>query len=265
MKLKFTNHYRLIALVGILLIIISIIPTYNFIKHELRKYERIQYQNYCKSLFKNDNKIDDGVKGSDHPDEAFMQDFIMTMDPKTKRIPHEALFEAIRAAEISRQTEDLTIDWEERGPKNIGGRTRAIMIDPNDPDKKRLWAGSVSGGLWVNLDITDPNEEWGKIDDFWDNLAITSICYDPTYSFNFYVGTGEGWINIDAVHGGGIWKSTNGGVTWSLLAYTHNNRDFDYVQKIAVHPQTGDEDSAKADVCSTEYLPDGSDDVPRDE
>ena len=240
MKLKFYNRYRLLAFIWIILLIISIKPTYNFIKNEIRKYERIQYQNYCKSLFKDDFVIDNDSEGSDHPDEAFQQDFLMTMDPKIKRIPHEALFDAIKAAEISRQTENITIDWKERGPKNIGGRTRAIMIDPNDPDKKRLWAGCVSGGLWVNLDITDPDEEWGKIDDFWDNLAITSICYDPTYSFNFYVGTGEGWVNIDAVHGGGIWKSSNGGVTWSLLANTHNNRDFDYVQKIVVHPQTGD-------------------------
>jgi len=202
--------------------------------------EKIQYQNYCNSLFKNDSTIANSSEGADHPDLAFQQNFLMTMDPKTRRIPNEKLFNAIRAAEISRQTEDITIAWEERGPKNIGGRTRAIMIDPNDPDKKKLWAGSVSGGLWVNLDITDTDEEWIKVDDFWDNLAITSICYDPTYSFNFYVGTGEGWINIDAVHGGGIWKSSDGGIHWNLLANTNNNRDFDYVQKIAVHPVTGD-------------------------
>ena len=67
----------------------------------------------------------------------------MTMDPKTRRIPNEKLFNAIRAAEISRQTEDITIAWEERGPKNIGGRTRAIMIDPNDPDKNYGQEASV--------------------------------------------------------------------------------------------------------------------------
>ena len=202
--------------------------------------ERIQYQNYCNSLFKNDNMIDDGSEGSDNPDLAFQQNFLMIMDPKTKRIPHEKLFDAIRAAEISRLTDDITIEWEERGPTNFGGRTRAIMIDPNDPDKKRLWAGSVGGGLWVNLDITDPEEEWIQVDDFWENLAISSICYDPTNTFNFYLGTGEGWFNSDAIHGGGIWKSSNGGILWDLLATTHNNRDFDYVQKIAVHPVTGD-------------------------
>ena len=47
---------------------------------------------------------------------------------------------------------DLT--WEERGPINYGGRTRTIMLDPNDPTKQRLYAGSVSGGLWFTESLT---------------------------------------------------------------------------------------------------------------
>lgn len=45
------------------------------------------------------------------------------------------------------------IVWEERGPSNIGGRTRTLLIDPNDASGKKVWAGSVSGGLWVANDI----------------------------------------------------------------------------------------------------------------
>lgn len=43
--------------------------------------------------------------------------------------------------------------WEERGPSNIGGRTRTILIDPNVPSGRKVWAGSVSGGLWVAQNI----------------------------------------------------------------------------------------------------------------
>lgn len=43
--------------------------------------------------------------------------------------------------------------WTERGPVNVGGRTRTIMVDPNDPTGKTVWAGSVSGGLWKTTDI----------------------------------------------------------------------------------------------------------------
>ncbi|MBT8326261.1 MAG: T9SS type A sorting domain-containing protein [Bacteroidia bacterium] len=46
------------------------------------------------------------------------------------------------------------ITWTERGPSNVGGRTRTLLFDPNDPTKRKVWAGSVSGGLWVveNID-----------------------------------------------------------------------------------------------------------------
>ncbi|MBL6962660.1 MAG: T9SS type A sorting domain-containing protein [Bacteroidetes bacterium] len=47
----------------------------------------------------------------------------------------------------------MSINWTERGPQNVGGRTRTIMVDPNVKSNKKLWAGSVSGGLFVINDI----------------------------------------------------------------------------------------------------------------
>ena len=68
---------------------------------------------------------------------------------------------------------------------------------------------------------------------FWANLAITSIDYDPSNTQTFYVGTGEGFYNADAVRGAGIWKTTDGGSNWNQLSSTDNN-DFYYVQKVKV-------------------------------
>jgi trimeric autotransporter adhesin len=45
-------------------------------------------------------------------------------------------------------TGSYALTWTERGPFNVGGRTRTIMVDPNDPSHHKIWAGSVSGGLW---------------------------------------------------------------------------------------------------------------------
>ena len=50
-------------------------------------------------------------------------------------------------------TGDNDIEWEERGPINVGGRTRTIVVDPNDPTGETVWAGSVSGGLWKTRTI----------------------------------------------------------------------------------------------------------------
>ena len=48
---------------------------------------------------------------------------------------------------------DYSITWNERGPLDVGGRTRAIMIDPNDASGQTIWAASVAGGLWKNTGI----------------------------------------------------------------------------------------------------------------
>lgn len=101
--------------------------------------------------------------------------------------------------------------WTERGPYRVGGRTRAIMFDPNDQSGKRVFAGGVSGGLWRNDDITSSVSEWQPISTFWSNTSISSISYDPNNPMTFYVGTGECETG-DAI-GSGIWKTTDGGAT----------------------------------------------------
>ena len=178
----------------------------------------------------------------DRPDLAAEQNFLLTMDPETGDIPIERLFEANRRATDYKRSGGgplVTGEWEERGPSNIGGRTRAVMFDPNDPEQKKVWAGGVAGGLWFTDDITDEDAEWFSVNDFWSNLAVASIAYDPTDTDVFYVGTGEGWFNFDAVRGGGIFKSEDGGATFEQLASTANSA-FWHAQDLVVHPATGD-------------------------
>ncbi len=102
--------------------------------------------------------------------------------------------------------------WVERGPKNVGGRAKAVLFDPNDPSHKRVFAGGVSGGLWVNNDITDPNSAW-TLTHAPENLAVTSITVDPNDHQIMYIGTGESYTH-GQVNGNGIWKSTDGGFHW---------------------------------------------------
>lgn len=182
----------------------------------------------------------------DDPDGALKFEILRTKDPELDYVPRERLIEAYqnterqRAAEGTKSNSVMTsnLDWREIGPTGVGGRTRAIMWDPTDPSEFKVWVGSVSGGLWYSDDITYKNNPtWHKVDDFWDNLAISSIDYDPTNPSTFYVSTGEGWGNGDAVRGGGIWKSTDLGVSWEWLPSTNN---FGFIQKLKVHPQTGD-------------------------
>ena len=212
------------------------------------KSEREAYAEFIQNHpYRQPDKTDHkGPPGLDRPGEAAKFEFIRTVDPRTRSIPTQRLY---RANEIGVQqirnaltatrgstSAEVTTDWEERGPDNIGGRTRAIMFDPNDVSGNKVWAGGVSGGLWSTSDITVDGTPWVKQNDFWENLAVTAIAHDPVVTTTFYVGTGEGFFNIDAVQGGGVFKSTDGGASFSRLASTDpaTNTGFSYVQDIVV-------------------------------
>ncbi len=120
--------------------------------------------------------------------------------------------------------------WTWRGPGNVGGRTRSLVIHPTQTN--RLWLGSVVGGLWYS---SNSGTSWAPVDDFMANLAISTVIMDPTNSNIMYVGTGEGFFNADSVRGAGVFKSTDGGVTWSQLAAT-NTPNFYYVNRLAISP-----------------------------
>ncbi len=181
-----------------------------------------------------------GIPKKDRMDLAWQQEFELTKDPATNDVPRERLIRAfayaqqLAASHANKTSGAITgITWRERGPNNVGGRTRAIMVDPNDPTKKTVWAGSVGGGLWKTTDITAASPNWMPVNDLMGNLAVTSIVYNPANTQVMYFGTGEGVYNADAIRGLGIWKSTDGGATWSQLAST-NNSNFYYTQRLAV-------------------------------
>ncbi|MEM7298629.1 MAG: Ig-like domain-containing protein, partial [Bacteroidota bacterium] len=126
------------------------------------------------------------------------------------------------------------------GPNNVGGRTRALMWDPNDANATKLWAGATSGGIWFNNDITDANSSWVNVDDFLSSLAISDISYDPNNTTTFYAGTGEGYIAGNGgggVAGAGLYKSTDAGSNWTLLSST-TGPDFRYITKVLVSPSS---------------------------
>lgn len=170
-------------------------------------------------------------------DLAMEQEFHRTKDLLLNRVPRERLMEAYEVIfEQERRQGKAAISgitWEERGPNNVGGRTRVIMFDANDATNRTVWAGSVSGGLFKTTDIFASEVEWEPVNDFFGNMAVTALAQDPTDPDIMYFGTGEGYFNADAVRGDGIWKSTDGGDSWSQLASTTGN-DFDYINKIIV-------------------------------
>ena len=177
----------------------------------------------------------------DRPDLAWQQDYLRTLDPSLGRPAQERL-EAIHDYVTTYNSSvapavpgSQSAPWVERGPSNVGGRTRALLWDPNDATGKKVWAGGVTGGLWYNNDITNSSSSWVSVGNFWDNIAITCIAADPNNSSVFYVGTGEGW-GIGSSRGGGIWKSTDAGLTWNRITSTTS---FYFINDLVVRNESG--------------------------
>lgn len=122
---------------------------------------------------------------------------------------------------------EAALSWTELGPGNIGGRTRALVIDPVQP--RTMYAGGVSGGVWKSVDA---GARWRWIADEFSHLGVSALAFDPKNSKVLYAGTGEGIVL--SPRGNGIYRTTDAGETWQHLAATGNNENFYYVYDIVV-------------------------------
>ncbi|TNE53935.1 MAG: T9SS type A sorting domain-containing protein [Bacteroidetes bacterium] len=130
------------------------------------------------------------------------------LDAETgKHITPERLQE-IMAIEKDRKRANIV--FEELGPDNIGGRTRAILIDKNDPNK--VWAGSVSGGLYAS---TDAANHWTRDDAFPGMPYISSMA--QTEDLTVFVATGS---NNEDWDGNGLYYKTANSDQWVLVPGT---------------------------------------------
>ena len=186
----------------------------------------------CKTLVQDTPKEKDGAR------QALERDIMMMKDPALGYVPADRLIKAKQYRDQLWQSQNNAaiagVSWRTLGPKNLGGRTRALLVDANDATGNTIWAGSVGGGLWKTTDITAAEPNWVPVDDLFANLAVTSIAQDPSNPLIMYFCTGEGYNNLDAIRGLGVWKTINGGTTWAQLAST-NIATFNFCQKVLVN------------------------------
>jgi len=172
-------------------------------------------------------------------------------DPHTGRIP-----ENIRAKELAftrtlpglaeqKRGEDVQAlaTFNQVGPVNVGGRTRAMALDVTDPNT--ILAGGVSGGMWRS---TDAGGSWQLVTESTTLHSITTIAQDKRQgkTNTWYYGSGEAYGNSARITGNGVWKSTDGGLTWRHLESTATDRipathDYAYCWRI-VTDHTAEDD-----------------------
>ena len=117
--------------------------------------------------------------------------------------------------------------WREIGPYR-GGRTRALAGIPSQPNV--FYIGAVNGGVWKT---TDYGRTWQPIFDDQPTGSIGAIAVAPSDPNIIYVASGEGLHRPDLSTGDGIYKSIDGGKTWTHLGL----RDGQQVPRIALDPR----------------------------
>jgi len=126
------------------------------------------------------------------------------------------------------------LDFVERGPGNLPGRTRALIVHPLDPFGNTWIAGAVGGGIWMT---TDGGSSWSNLSPDLPSLAVSAMAISQSDPNIMYAGTGESFAGLSGIRGDGIMKSGDGGLTWVQLPSTIANDDFQNVNRIIVHPQ----------------------------
>jgi len=120
------------------------------------------------------------------------------------------------------------IQWDELGPNNVGGRTRALVVDKMD--NNIIYSGSVTGGMFRS---TDAGSNWENMIDAVNKgcQAVTSMT--QTDDGTLFIGTGSSFEVTGGVGptgffpGSGIFRSTDQGQTYEQLTATipANNND----------------------------------------
>ncbi len=153
------------------------------------------------------------------------------VSPKTGQIPEnifarEAEFVKSIPANKSLTANKRASDWSQRGPYNIGGRTRAITIDIDNEDV--ILTGSVTGGIYRS---EDGGSSWQKAETPGMRLSVTDIIQDTREGKHniWYACTGEIIGNLTRYPGDGIYKSTDGGKTWLGLQIEGKPQEFRHI------------------------------------
>lgn len=205
----------------------AIIKAEKKFKKNKKKYGSVKYDGPGKfAEFDHQIRTKEGAENPDYP-----------INYKLTEL-NKAYRHSLRVNNILKNDIDpVVLNWKERGPANVPGRTRGFLVIPDDPGKNTWLAGTVGGGIWKT---SDGGKSWYNKTPDLPNLATTVLAMSLADSRIIYAGTGEGFFNRGSINGDGIFKSIDSGETWVQLSTTANNNDFRNINRIIVDPNNPD-------------------------
>ena len=114
------------------------------------------------------------------------------------------------------------------GPGTMSGRVTSIAVPHNEPEV--IYVGTASGGLWKS---TSAGVTWDAIFDDQPTQSIGAVALNPLNPDLVWVGTGEGNPRNSHTSGRGVFKSLDGGTTWSFMGLEGTRN----VHRILIHPR----------------------------
>ncbi len=118
------------------------------------------------------------------------------------------------------------------GSAEMSGRVAAVAARNGD-GKTTIFVGAASGGVWKS---EDGGTRFKPVFDKQPVQSIGAITIDPSNPKTVWVGTGESWMRNSVSVGDGIYKSTDGGETWTNMGLS----DSEHILRIVVSPRDGD-------------------------
>ena len=121
------------------------------------------------------------------------------------------------------------LKWRHIGPSLTSGRISDIAVNPNNPYE--YYVASAAGGVWKTVNA---GNDYTPIFDGEGSFSIGCVTIDPNNTNIVWVGTGENNNQRSVNYGDGVYKSVDGGASWTNMGL----KTSEHIGKIIVHPDS---------------------------